>query len=109
MKRPLQCLLLAESLVDMAMNGEKTITIREGHRDYKAGKVLLACPDIHWCMESEILDVRHTTLNEVTEEEYIDDGFVSRTDMFEGLRNFYPDIDLSSTVTVIQLKCKCFE
>ena len=106
MKKPLQCLLLAESLIDSAMSGEKTVTIREGHRDYQTGKVILACPDVNWCMEASITDVRHTTLDQVTEEEYIDDGFVSRTDMFEGLANFYPDIDLTSPVTVIQLTCK---
>jgi len=109
LKKPLQCLLLSESLIDVAMSGEKTITIREGHRDYKPGKVILACPDVNWCMEAEVVNVRHTTLNDITEDEYIKDGFVSRTDLFEGLRDYYPDLDLTSTVTVIQLKCKSFE
>jgi len=109
MKKPLQCLLLAESLVDSAMNGEKTITIREGHRDYQVGKVILACPDIHWSMNSEVVSVKHTTLDEITDEEYTEDGFVSRADMFEGLKNYYPDLELNSPVTVIRLKCQQWE
>lgn len=104
LKPPLQCLLLSEGLVDCAMNGEKKITIREGHRNYKPGKVIVSCPAIYWSMEMQIASVRHTTLNEVTEEEYTDDGFVSRTDLFEGLKAYYPDLDLCSPVTVISFK-----
>jgi len=104
LKKTLQCLLLSESLIDSAMNGEKTITIREGHRDYKPGRVILACPDIYWSKQVEVESVRHTTLDQVTEQEYIDDGFVSRTDLFEGLKSFYPELDLTSNVTVIRFK-----
>jgi len=104
LKQPLQCLLLSEGLIDSAMNGEKTITIREGHRDYKIGKVVLACPDVYWSMITVIESVRHTTFNEVTELEYAEDGFVSRTDLFEGLKVYYPDLELCSPVTIIKLK-----
>jgi len=103
-KKPIQCLLLSESLIDLAMNGEKRITIKEGHRDFRPGKVILACPDVNWCKEMQIFGVRHTTLNEVTAKEYTEDGFISRTDMFEGIKAFYPDLDLTSPVTVILLK-----
>lgn len=104
LKKPIQYLLLSESLIDSAMNGERTITIREGHRDFHPGKIILACPDLNWCKEMKIDKVRHTTLNEVTEKEYTEDGFISRTDMFERLKSFYPDLDLTSSVTVISFK-----
>ena len=105
MKRALQAILIAgEEMRDDTINGIKNITIREGHRDYTPGKVLLGCHILNWAVMREIISVRHTTIREVKKEEYFLDDFRSREDMLDGLRKYYPDLTMDSPVTVIQWK-----
>jgi len=105
MKPPLYALLIA---VDHGMRthilyGGKAITIREGHRDYQPGcPVMLCCHTEPWAVMADITSVRHTTIAKVTKEEYEADDFHSRKDLLEGLRRFYPNIDMNSPVTVIR-------
>ena len=50
----------------------------------------------------EIKDVKHTTLESVTEEEYKADGFSKPQKLINGLRKFYPDLIWEDEVTVIR-------
>lgn len=104
MKQPLYAILIApiEEMRTRVLNGTKKITIREGHREYKPGKVMLCCHLEPWAVMADIVSVRHTTLREVTEEEYAADGFVSPGHMWEGMRRFYKDMTMDSPVTVIR-------
>ena len=104
MKQPLTALLIAP---DAGMRydvetGLKTITIREGHRDYRPGLVMLCCHLEPWAVQAEITGVRHCTLREVTEDEWRDDGFVSQVDLLAQMHRFYPKLTLDSEVTVIR-------
>ena len=106
MKQPLTALLIApdEGMRYDVETGLKTITIREGHRDYRPGLVMLCCHLVPWAVQAEITDVRHCALRDVTEDEWRDDGFVSQDDLLTRMRRFYPKLGLDSDVTVIRWK-----
>ena len=106
MKQPLYALLIApdEEMRHRVETGEKTITIREGHRDYRAGPVMLCCEKVPWAVMADITDVRHCALREIAEDEWTADGFVSQADLLAKMRRFYPKLELDSAVTVIRWK-----
>jgi len=81
--------------------GNKKITIREGHRDYHPGPVVLFSHIFPWAMKATITSVRHTTVGEVTEEEFWADSYENRVEMLADLRQFYPELTMKSPVTVI--------
>ena len=103
MKRALQAILIAPdpSVRLNIMLGKKNITIREGHRDYTVGPVMICCHLVPWAVMATITDVRHTTLSEVTAEELWADGYESHVRMLEDLKRFYPNIAMDSPVTVV--------
>lgn len=103
MRPPLQALLIAGEEAHMAvLDGTKKITIREGHRDYVAGKpVILCCHVLNWASMRQVTSVRHTTLKEVTWEEMCADGFGNYDHMEREMRRFYHDIGPDSPVTVV--------
>lgn len=80
----------------------KKITIREGHRDYTNGPVMIGCHLLDWCVMRKIIDVRHTTLKEVTPEEYQNDGFTDKDILIHKLKQFYPAIGWASPVTIVR-------
>ena len=103
MRRALQGILIAtEEMRDATLNGAKTITIREGHRDYTPGPVLLGCHLLNWAATRTITDVRHTTLQEVTEEECQADGCTNWRDLLHMLKRFYTELVATSDVTIIR-------
>ena len=124
MKNPLYALLIAPSIKtvggvpvatypmrDEILTGKKAITIREGHRDYRPGPMLLGCMGIpdpagiyteDWAIMATITEVLHTTLGEVVDADWQADGFATRADLLFGLRLFYPTIAMASPVTVIK-------
>lgn len=104
LKKPLVALLLAEDLIDSTISGEKLVTIREGHRDYKPGKVVFACPSVEWSMMKEITKVKHTTPKKCASLDYLDEGWKSREHMVEDLKRFYPNLTMDSPITVIRFK-----
>jgi len=103
MKRALQAMLIAgEEQKEAVLLDNKTITIREGHRDYTPGPVMIGCHILDWAVLREIVSVRHANVSSVTVQEFTDDGFKSYNDMLESLRRFYPDLQFDSPVTVIR-------
>ena len=102
-KRALQGLLIAgEEMRDKVLKGEKKITVRNDHRNYTLGPVLIGCQLLSWATLRTITKVQHKLLKDVTDEEMRADGFKDVDDMIAGLRNFYPNIDKDSQVTVIE-------
>lgn len=106
MKQPLYALLIApdEKMRHRIETGEKTITLREGHRDYRPGLVMLSCEKVPWAVMADITDVRHCALRDVTEDEWTADGFVSQADLLTQMRRYYPKLELDSPITVIRWK-----
>jgi len=102
MKRALQGIVMAtEHMRDITIDGTKKITIREGHRDYTLGSVLIGDDVLNWATLKEITKVRHTTLRNVTPDEYKADECKSVEELKEMLSQFYPDIHFNTPVTVI--------
>lgn len=83
------------------MLGKKKVTIREGHRDYHVGPVVLCCHIFPWAVMATIMEVRHTTLSEVTNLELWADGYGDHKEMLRDLKKFYPGLTMKSPVTVI--------
>lgn len=87
------------------VSGTKTITIREGHRDYRPGQTVMLCCHLEpWAVMANITEVRHCLLGEVTKKEMEADGFTDHEDMLNGMRRYYPSLGYSSPVTVIRWK-----
>jgi len=103
MKRALQAILIGnEEMKFNCINGSKYITIREGHRNYTEGTVLLGSPDLDWCMIANIVIVRHTILRDVTEDEYKADGFEAKSELLIGFAEWYPEMNWDSEITVVK-------
>ncbi len=103
MKNPLYALLIADDS-QMRLNlltGVKKISIREGHRDYQKGPMMVCDHENPISVMVDITEVKHVTLSEVTQAEWEADGFVSQTDLLQQMRRFYPSINLESSVTII--------
>ncbi len=105
MKQALQAILIAPNpAVRLAiMLGKKKITIREGHRDYKTGPVMICCHVEPWAVLTTIVDVRYTTLAEITQEELEADGYTDHENMLNDLKShYYSNLTMDSPMTVIR-------
>jgi hypothetical protein len=104
LKHPLQAILIApdDEMRTNILSGKKEITIREGHRDYRNGLAMICCHLEPWAVQVDIETVVHCRLRDLGPNEYRADGFVSREDMLDGMRQYYPHLDWDSPVTVIQ-------
>ena len=103
MKKPLQGLLIAgEELRDLTLSGKKQITIREGHRSYDLGPILIGCHLLNWATKKEVVSVTHTILEAVSINDLRDDGFNDCFEALESLQRWYPNLTLASEVTVIR-------
>ena len=113
---PLLALLMAPDFIDSVFSGEKTITIREGWRDYEVGRKVVICkckdrvdPNLldfasntGWAIMAKITGVTRTFLKEVPIKDLNDDLFESVEDAVEQLSTFYPNITPDSPVTIIR-------
>jgi hypothetical protein len=104
LRAPHQALLLAEELIEDTVSGRKIQTVREGHRDYKPGKVIFACPEVEWSTTKTITNVKHTTPRKCSSSDYLDEGWKSRSDMVDDLQRFYPNLSMDSPITVIRFE-----
>lgn len=107
LRAPVYGLLIAPEpdMREAVHNGEKTITVREGWRDYKAGAhVALFCHKAPWAVMATLTEVRHTTVRELTLAECQDDGAQDQEDLLAGLKRFYKAMTMDSPVTVIRWK-----
>lgn len=102
LSHPLQALLIADEYKENVLSGEKKISIREGLRNYIAGKPLMICDaDTSFCVKADLKNVRHCTADKVTEEEYRADNYSSIEEMTTDLKRFYPNFTDKSFVTVL--------
>lgn len=102
-KRALQALLFAgeQSMADVIL-GNKSVTIREGHRDYTEGPVMLGCHILNWCRLGEIIEVVHTKVKDVHLIDIVNDGCNNTNELLEKLRKYYPHMTMDSDVTVVR-------
>lgn len=105
MKQALQALLIApDPLMRLSiMLGKKKLTIREGHRDYREGPVIICCHVAPWAVMTKITSVRLTTVAELTPDELLADGYTKgHQQALADLRRYYPNLTMTSPVTVIE-------
>ena len=97
-----QALLLADDLFPSLLEGGKRVTIRRGDRDIKLGKLLFAgATDGTLLHEVEVVEVRHIRVSGVSEEIAQADGFANWVDFYNGMKRYYPDLDVSEECTII--------
>lgn len=101
--QPLYALLIApdQKLRNDVLAGKKKITIRQGYKDCKPGPAMICCHLKPWAVMVDITSVRYCKLSELTEQEFTADGSKTIDEVLEKLRKYYPDLELSSPVTVI--------
>ena len=108
MQRPLVALLFASKFCEDIDFGNKTVTIREGHRDYQEGdKALLYCNqgnDDGWAGSATIKSVQHVHLKDVDLHAIQSEGFMDHEEAEAGLKEHYPNLNLGSDVTVIHFE-----
>ncbi|MEK7546465.1 MAG: ASCH domain-containing protein [Patescibacteria group bacterium] len=103
MHRALQALLFAPDVAlwsDIILK-RRTATIREGHRDYRQGPVMLCCHIASACVMAEVGEVLHCRLDEVSDLKLRQAGYESCEELLAGMRRFYPKIQPGAGVTVI--------
>lgn len=105
-KRPLMGLLVAgEENKESVLAGFKTITIREGWRDYHTGdKVLIGCHLLNWATLAKVTSVNFYVLKDIPLKDLQDDGFPTLEDALLSLSAYYQNINEDSPVTVIRWK-----
>lgn len=105
MKRSIRAILIAgEKERANVLTHRKNITIREGHRDYTVGPVLIGCHILNWACLRQITNVKHTMLKFVSKEDLLEDGFNNLDECIASLKQWYPNINSESKVTVIKWK-----
>ena len=107
MKRPLTALLIAldHEMREAILEQRKCVTIREGHRDYRAGDTVMICCHLEpWAVQADVVSVRHCTAEELDTHELSADGFSDTDDLIVGMRRFYPTFDRTTPVTIIWWK-----
>jgi len=103
MNRAMQAILIAGTkMKEDVLYGRKKITIREGHKDYTGGPVLIGCDLLNWATRKKIISVRYTTVGEVTNKECMDDGIGANLNLMIELQKYYPNLTMDSPVTVIR-------
>ena len=99
----IQTLMMAEGVFDRLEEG-KMCTIRNGIRDIKKDLLFLESVEEHRKQLVNVVGVIHCQLQNVPQEYIHNDGFVDKEDMLNQMRNFYPDIQYESIVTVVEFE-----
>ena len=93
------------ALLRLVDTGEKTTTIRAGHRDYQPGPALL-----HFGADTQrdasIVQSRLTTLDELTAHDARTDGYETTAQLVAALRHYYPDLADTAPVTIVEFRCR---
>ncbi len=98
----MQTLKLADKHFPAVRDHQKRVTIRKGYRDVKPGPMLLeSATDGFDSIEVMIGRVIFTPAGEMTDKEARQDGFRDLTDLIRGMKEYYPDFDENTEVTII--------
>lgn len=104
-KMEMQTLKLADDLFVPLREGNKELTIRRGRRDIKLGKLLFeGAQDETLQDEVEVVEVRYVRVSGVSEKLCKADGFNNWIDFYQGMKKYYPDLDVSEECTIIMFE-----
>ena len=98
----MQTLKLADDLFVPLREGNKEVTIRKGHRDIRIGKLLFeGAVDETLQEEVEVVEVRHIRVSGVSDDICQLDGFGNWVEFYQGMKHYYPDLDVTEECTII--------
>ena len=100
--KQLQTLKLADTLVPLVWNEDKTATVRTGYRDIQPGALVLEAADGGWPDTLvTVTEVLHTTVADMPARALRAEGLFDTLALLNSLRCYYPDVTLESPVTAI--------
>lgn len=95
-------ILVHPSLKEGVLDKTKKVTVRNGTREFIPGEIVrIGCDSYGW-FEAKVRSVSFTYLIDIDEYVIRDDGFKDWGELFNTMRKFYPNIDVTSNVTVIR-------
>jgi len=98
----MQTLKLADDLFPSLIEGNKRMTIRRGYRDIRLGDLLFeGASDDSLQKEVEVVEVTHIRVAGVSDEECQNDGFNDWIDFYQGMKKYYPDLEVTEECTLI--------
>ena len=103
--RPFTTLLISPEVPmrQAILAGDKTVTLRLGHRDYQRGdKLMLCCHLDPWAVMTTVVSVRHTSLAEVGQLDWEAEGFDSHQEMVEGIERYYGPMIPQQNITILR-------
>ena len=97
----MQKLMLAEGVFDNLENN-KGVTIRKGRRNILLGELLFESVEHQREAIVNVSSVEYCALEDVPNEDVWNDGFEDQIDMYHGMKQFYPDIEMNTEVTIVR-------
>lgn len=98
-KKDGQAMLIADDLMPLIKDGSKKLTVRKGRRDVELGKLTFSSSD-ELC-DVEVVEVRYLRVSGVPNEICVADGFANWVDFYEGMKKYYPDLDVAEECTIV--------
>ena len=99
-----QELKLADDLWPSLVSGDKTVTIRAGHRAIARGELVFEAVNSGERFPVTVVSVTHKKLGMLTDAEAQKDGAANAAEMELAMSRFYPDIDGESDITIIEYR-----
>lgn len=86
------------------ISGKVTIAIRKGHCDYMSGQQLVLCChlDEPWTVLADIVTAHYLYRYSILQDTIEAAGYRTREEMEIKLKEYYPDLNLDTPLTVIQ-------
>ena len=104
-------LYFAEEFIEPIIRGDKLITLRDydpAKHSFRLGDIVRAVSYDSHDEISLLLEITEDTvimpLTEVSDSVCQEDGFDNQQDMFEGMKKFYPDLELTSTIGIVRFR-----
>lgn len=104
---PNNTLKLANNLFPALLSGDKRVTIRKGVRNYTLGRATIVPTDEEGSFDFcnvFITSMATKKVRDVTDIEAQADGFQDSSDLFDGLRAYYPDLAGDDYVTLVNFE-----
>jgi len=95
---------VARRFLPLIRRGEKSSTIRKGTRPYPIGPAVLRSDGEE--IRILITGVRFSTTASLTQSDAVKDGFESLGELLDALREFYPDLLPSDSVTITSFRIR---
>lgn len=100
---PRQFLELDDDLLLAIIGGDgERVTVRKGYREIKLGELLFVGAkdkDLRYIVG--VTEIRHVRVVDVDDDVVKAEGFDNWNNFYEGMKKFYPDLDLTDEVTVV--------